>query len=465
MASLRGKSAGFYRRLLVVTFTLFLLTLFQNCSQSGFFSSSGDPSTGKNGGENGIDAEVTGIGTASQIFKTIAPSMAVRSANCINCHGNTMASSLITDFGHGDSYFFSRGVNGSPLSGDWVYAFRMHDTATDYKPYWAEAQQYGPNAKIIVPDVPLGFTYKTFAPTDVASAPWLEATTLPELMRRIGEIPGAIATPIEAKSFVYIGAPSVSQIRSAGRIDILQKTNYFPNKGSTLALSGLIGKSTYFTNEGTLVCDGDLFIEGTLFLKEATINTISGCRIHATGPIFIQKAIQFAPLSADVNLQLVSARLISLGIGNAHCETTTNPTGWYARSTTYSSPLSVRLKDMADPDQPHIYKNVITRNSDPLSNFEKTASSPKEEGKALYALGMAIEGLEDASCHDRNIAFEHVMMVAPQLHSRYKGSSTGVIIGEFPLFSLAAFSYTFDPVFQRVPILPKIPSKQYLEVR
>src|SRR4051812_19253304 len=100
-------------------FVLIFLTLgfFQNCSDAAFTA---NQSSGANGGAGDNDA----IGELFQTFNTLQPAMAVRSANCINCHGNTMASSLITDFGYGDSYFFGRN-NASPVSGDWVYSLRI----------------------------------------------------------------------------------------------------------------------------------------------------------------------------------------------------------------------------------------------------------------------------------------------------------------------------------------------------
>ncbi|MGZ3723880.1 MAG: hypothetical protein ACXVA9_13145, partial [Bdellovibrionales bacterium] len=142
------------RNLLLISMVLIALGSFQNCSNAAF--SAADSSNVATGTPGGDDAS----GELFQTLNFLQPAMAVRSANCINCHGNTMASTLITDFGFGDNYFFGKD-NATPLTGDPVYSLRIDKDAGAFKPYWAEAQQYTNGAKIIVPKANLGFQYST----------------------------------------------------------------------------------------------------------------------------------------------------------------------------------------------------------------------------------------------------------------------------------------------------------------
>jgi len=49
--------------------------------------------------------------------------MAVRAANCVQCHAQ-ISSNFVTDFGYGDSYFFAHDKT-NPTSGDWIYSMRL----------------------------------------------------------------------------------------------------------------------------------------------------------------------------------------------------------------------------------------------------------------------------------------------------------------------------------------------------
>ncbi|MGZ3722164.1 MAG: hypothetical protein ACXVA9_04485, partial [Bdellovibrionales bacterium] len=251
-----------------------------------------------------------------------------------------------------------------------------------------------------------------------------------------------------------------------GGLDSFHPLRYYPQSATSYPLSGLQLIGPAITNVGVVACDGDLFVDGSVFLNQLQLKTLTGCRIHATGPIFVQQAISYVADPGQLqkpNLQLVSARLISMGVGNSQCEASTDPSGWYNASGV-ASPTAMRFTYMPDPASVW-FKDVRTRNTNPGSTYEKTAASPLAEGQAMLAIAQAIPGLQDASCHGRNVGFDHLFLVAPQIHSRYKGNFHGVIVTEFPMFSLGAFSYQFDPVFQTVPVLPKIPASEILVLK
>lgn len=419
---------------------------FQNCS------------TAKFGSNSLLSGE--GEGSVQGLIANFKPALAVRSPNCINCHGNTLNSNLITDFGHGDDYFFAQNGH-APNAGDFVYSLRLDHSTNAIVPDWAEAQQYAAGSQILVPKADLGFRYADLMPPGTPIADWMTQTTLASLLSSIAQLPNAESTPVVEKSTVYIGVPTPGQLRAAGGLTAANPQTYFKNEVDSPALQGLVGQNGVWTNAGVVVCEGDVFIDGTVFLNALSLQTATGCRIQATGPIFLQKAITYVNATATSNLQLLSARLISLGVGNTHCESASNP-GWYVG--TNHQPTELRFKCLVDPSCDN-FKDVRTRNMNATSVGEKTAATPLGEGSALLAIAQSLPGLEDASCHGRDVAFQHLMLVAPQVHSRYRQNFTGVIVAEFPLMSLGRLSFTFDPLFENVKVFPMLPADQILQVR
>jgi hypothetical protein len=179
-------------------------------------------------------------------------------------------------------------------------------------------------------------------------------------------------------------------------------------------------------------------------LNQGIIATDSGCRIYATGPIFVQKGITYKDLnhSGRANLQLVSAEAILLGAGDKSCD---------PKDT--ESPLSRRLVSG------YAISTFITRGS------ERKSISPKALGQSIYDKAKLIAALEDSSCHDDTISFTRLLLNAPLVHSRYKGNFKGLVIAEAALFRLSKSSFEFDPVFKNVPTLPVLKDSDYLQVQ
>jgi hypothetical protein len=180
-------------------------------------------------------------------------------------------------------------------------------------------------------------------------------------------------------------------------------------------------------------------------LKQPVIATSTGCRIYATGPVFLQGAITYKNRGSSTdktNLQLVSAKAILLGAGDKSCD-----------STYKDSPLSRRLiSGLA-------VSTYWTREA------VKMSLTPPKWGETVYAEGKQIPDLEDAGCREDNLSFSRLLLNAPQVHSRYKGDFKGLIIAELVLFRLGKSNFEFDPVFKSVPVLPRLKDADYLVVK
>ena len=258
------------------------------------------------------------------------------------------------------------------------------------------------------------------------------------------------------KNDIFIGAPSADVIKARAALGTAE-TAYFKNQDSSPQLSGLSKTGTYFT-ASHLICDGDLVINGTLFLKDLTLTTNEGCRIMVTGPIFVNGKITYVQHTSnstnDTNLQLVSSTWINLGVGLTNCENDPNyPTAekaWYrTNSTLLQDPMTHRLK---------IYASKSRLN--------------QQDVNALRTIQSSIATFQDASCRKsvagefpREEHFERLLLNAPRVDSRYTGQFTGVIIAETALMGLSSFSFSFDPVFSRVPVLPLLKPSDYLVVK
>jgi hypothetical protein len=299
--------------------------------------------------------------------------------------------------------------------------------------------------RIIVPHAPFNFDLRA-AGNKLAPGykQPLQASSLAKYLQTLENQKSTPATVIEKKK-IYIGAPTATTIET--RFEITSgsdvKFKYLKNNSTSPEFKGIeLGASKdFYTNNGEVVCDGDLFVRGTLFLNHPTIATRTGCRIYATGPIFLQNEVSYRNLSGPAdktNLQLVSAEAILLGVGDKGCGTTEK-----------ESPLSRRLVSG------YAISTFITRNSVGRS------LTPKAIGQTIYDQGKLIP-LEDASCQGDMISFSRLLLNAPQIHSRYKGPFKGLVIAEIVLFRLGKSTFEFDPVFKEAPILPRLKNSDYL---
>ena len=389
------------------------------------------------------DSHKKGINSTIQKYE---PAVAVRASGCLTCHAE-IASNYITDFGYGSPYFFANpadknkaGIFNGHIYGDFI--------AYPGKTGWLTANFQN---KIIIPEAPINFSLEEAAGntlTDRSSyREALKAKSLAEYLKSLETQKEKPAQVLEKKQ-VYIGAPDAATLEAGFRIASNDKVDfkYIKNDPNTShEVQGIEpGKDKkFYTNSGTVICDGDLFIRGMLFLDNPFISTKTGCRIYATGPVFIQGRITFNDSESKAgksNLQIVSSEAIFLGIGREKCGTDAK-----------TDPMALRL--LKTPALPSIFtRDTRSRNI-----------TPQEFMKDLYEK-TALVPVEDSSCHDSTIGFSRLLLNAPVIQSRYSGIFKGLVIAEYALFWQGKTHFEFDPVFKEVKILPVLRDSDYLRV-
>lgn len=380
-------------------------------------------------------------------FLNLEPAMAVRGASCVNCHA-TVSSRFVTDFGFGSAYFFAKPVN--PFVDAPISYYGDHDKA------WFSATFA---TEVIVPKASIGLNLAALGNAVNRVGPENAATTVAEYVRAVEAKKSKPATVIE-KDSVYIGAPTEALLnaRTGGTGGAVTKF-IKDNVSTSPELNGIVDRGTYL-EASNLVCDGDLIVAKTLYLKNLVLKTTNGCRIYSTRSIFVQGPISYEKLDANANdntnLQLVSTRWVNLGVGDGHCETAGNP-GWYSQN-----PTTMQMK-------PSDHRMVAF--SAP-SRAAPTVNEAKALNAQLLAELRSIPGFQDASCRTsvngakpRDVHFERLLINAPRVDSRYTGKYTGVIVSELPLMSLSVFAFSYDPVFNRVPVLPFMKAEDFLLIK
>jgi hypothetical protein len=388
------------------------------------------------------------------------------------------SSNVVTDFGFGDDVFFGK------------------DIGRFYGNYYGDHVMYPENNPEIVTtmatakfsaDIIVPRAFFDLLPIDLFPDPaspqnnqhWDNSRndplySSPTLALYIETIESRKADPAPVKEFkkVYIGAPTREILRSRFDLASGEAVKYLPDNASSPPFNGLMTKSGYFQNPARgLICDGDLYIDGTLYLKNVVIRTIQGCRIYVTGPVFSDGPISFENFNAEklgedlTNLQITSARAVFMGIGSTHCETAQEPGYYYNRSIASPPVITNPLNYRTGP-----HYNAVVRNANPAlaGHYPQTSSDWREELLYIKSEALKISDLQDASCVDgtkngRGIAFERLLLNAPNVQSRYTGRFSGSVISEVTLFALSKFDFAFDPVFQKVPVLPKLRHGEYFE--
>lgn len=400
-------------------------------------------------------------------FHGLEPALAVRASGCVTCHAQ-VDSKYITDFGYGSPYFFAGSSNpftnapqdfyGDHHASSWSSSIIRNDIIVPANAALGRPLRPLVQALEAAP-ISLPPSYKDLPPFAAT------VDTLKKYLQAWENIKNpANPTRVVEKQTVFIGAPNTATLIARTGIGS-NSTKFIKNNQSSPALSGLDNRGAYFQNAATgLVCDGDLTIQGTLFLKDLILKSTEGCRIYVTGAIFLQGPITYQKINAALpdknNLQLVSSRWISLGVGTSHCETAaTVGHRWYydaAQVGTNIDPFSHRI---------NIYSGFTRSASTPALLTAEKAFFAQEINKIPTGQG----GLEDASCrggqNPRQVSFNRLLLNAPRVDSRYTGQFTGVIIAEVPLLSLSNFSFRYDQTFNNVPVLPLLQPQDFLVVQ
>ncbi len=373
------------------------------------------------------------------------PAVALRASGCLTCHAE-IASNYITDFGYGSPYFFAH-----PASENEVGIFNGHIygdfIAEQEKSSWLTAEF---KKKIIVPDAPVDFDLTKAAGDTLPDQSFyqeaLKARSLAEYLRALETKKDKPAPVIERKS-MFIGAPDTATLKARFNIKSSDGVDfkYIKNDPKSPEVKGIEWSKDgkYCTNAGEIICYGDLFIHGMLFLNKPIIMTNTGCRIYATGPVFLQREITFknsANYDDKTNLQLVSTEAIFLGVGREKRDTTPK-----------TDPMALRL--LKTPARP----SILTR-----ATYSRNIT-PRDFTQDLYDRAATVP-LEDSSYHDESISFSRLLLNAPVINSRYKGRFKGLVIAEYALFWPGQTHFEFDPIFKEVPVLPVLKDSDYLSI-
>ncbi|MFS4458824.1 Ig-like domain-containing protein [Bdellovibrio sp. HCB2-146] len=381
---------------------------------------------------------IANVGNSLSDFE---PALAVRGMGCIQCHAN-IKSNIVTDFGYGNDYYF--GVK--PANTWWrsggVYG--DHDNKFGTMSIPADKTVHVPKASL---------------PAFVAAATSKQtiAQYVSDLFSK-SEYANTREVAVAEQSSIYIGAPTAAQMASALRLADTERSRYYKNSLDSVELSGVVDQGTFFEMSGQVECDGDLVVRGPLYIDNLNLKTTVGCRVYVIGSVFAYGPITYAAGSDSSNLQITSTKSVNFGLGSAK-----NNDGKYCSTT-----------DVYSKDNSSYGSNSLTNRYSTFwtvpGNFVRQSASPKEFGDSIIAEAKLIEAkkgsLKDAACgaEGRNVSFEHVLVNAPVVQSRYVGDFKGTVIAEFSIMTLGAFKFEFDPIFKTVPVWPFLDSRTYLHV-
>ena len=466
---------GHRKYIFIIGAFAFVSVAFQNCGQVRFSSSQSTP-------QNETTAGTAGGGTTPTI-EEFQPAVAIRDTTCIACHAN-IQSNLITDFGYGDSWYMNGFNNPTNFGG-------YHYVATT----WQTINQL--NGQVIIPDATVNASYvnsqlqTTATPlsSDISLEKYLTLSTINNFgtyWNNFFNVPNPAANPsftysvnsgtkpaVVTESNIYIGAPTTAEILALAPNDNSAQPFVQVLGNPSTGLNNLteatgVNNEPYFTNSGNLNCSGkDVVVNGTLVLNSLQLFAENeGCRLYVTGPVFIEGPVTYLNSGATVdptdNLQITSATAILMGVGlNGEAEngdgTPDGPYDATTQSNTVLPPLEVRL--LYD-----VRGNMVLRQAPNASAYQTFANSIYAQGENIglpllqdaSVPGNLPTGISAAGQTRASINFQHILLNAPLIHSRYLGTVQGVIVAESAVFSLGEFSFQYDPVFESVPVLPAL---------
>jgi hypothetical protein len=249
--------------------------------------------------------------------------------------------------------------------------------------------------------------------------------------KKFREVAKVEITPPHSASEIIEIATRKGIIMAAGELKALPSHDAADPKAKQVpgTQSGFVASATSLRLSDEISCDGAHIYDGPVVIDNAKIRTTKGCRIYATGSIFVRNNLEVknsAPSDApDVAaLQLMSAIYIGF-----HVE---------------PSIMEARLN--------HDYvKNRSFRGG---TGAELTAKIKADMAKAGYAALTA----QEISAAD-TISYKRIAASAPVVYGRNKGEFFGAIVAEHYIGRIDALTFTFDPVLERVPFFPELGKK------
>ena len=439
------------------------------------------PSFGFRGEDRGLvyafDKDGNSVSTVIQFLvgnglDVLKPALAVRATGCVMCHSNVDAN-VVTDFGFGGDgaghdYFFAKDLaaGGWNASGSPAFYGDRDATAADGTGSWGTVN-LSSTSTVFVPSVAIpagaGSPGALFGVSNLADylrnrlASAYRVLVAADLKN--GTTPPSGPAAVREISSVYIGAPTAARLRAAFNASgAAGQQLYYPDGASAYPLSGLsLPLNAYFTNSGRLACEGDLFLDGPLLLSDLKLATRTGCRIYATGSVTITGPVTYLNSDASASLQIVSSRAILLGLGGTMINgSVCEQSGWYREGV-----LTVN-KGRA----PGMYaSSLLARLSVAGAVMLRSGDSPAAVNGQIASENALLPPQLDASCQPggRAVSYARLLLNAPIVHSRYTGAFDGTIIAEYALMGLGGrFTFSFDPVFSSVPVLPFLSDGDYL---
>lgn len=413
------------------------------------------------------------------------PALAVRGPECMLCHAS-LQGDLVSDFG-----FKSAGDPGPDLFA----------TADDPKNPWASVYGVAHSGsdslntasivgKLVIPKI----DFTQLDPTIVRSwfplvGPLPAGSALPPSPLKLSPPVTTMANFIKAYEVpsntgfegvseinsVYIGAPTVADVLTASQMTAPAVTQFFKNTSTDPDFSGLTrvqvgnGRIDYYTNSASVpvICEGDYFIDAVVLLDHVNLQTTYGCRIYSTHSVFIQGPITYTNVSALSNLEISSAVGIFMGFG--YCFDCANAVDHgYANQNTLMARFGV-IKSVGGLNALRTRTfdaNVALASADfALTSDTPTTLPPPPPstvnpllyyGQYFASQGMKITQLDATNSFmtESKTTYSRLMLNAPIVMSRYSGDFQGIVIAEFAMWRLGAFTFNFDPVFTGVPLLP-----------
>ena len=374
---------------------------------------------------NGEVEAYIGAGRTTEVLKTLQPTLAVRGMTCLLCHADIRAN-VVTDFGYGNTWYMggNEGASAGSYYNNFVAAWQ---TAKNIS-----GTVYVPDA--LVPQKAMAMLGDGNAPAiklkDFMNTPykmvdnWDSRTTETAPMTE-KVLPPNGGEKVVAKSKIVIRAPSAAEIQALAP-ELVNAAGWkkIAGKGTPDLQIANFGNGDFVMNNtsGTLNCENtDIVVKGTLYLKSLSVNAVKGCRIYVTGSVFIEDEITYVGPADKQNLQITSARTISMGINYDNLKARLEH--GFSQSLQSLDPVALRAQILADAN--------LVRSSTTLKDAAE--SNPR-----------------------KSINFEGLLLNAPLVHSRYLGNVKGTIIAEIAIFAIGAFHFEFDKVFTEVTVLPKL---------
>ena len=374
---------------------------------------------------NGEVEVYIGAGRTTEVLKTLQPTLAVRGMTCLLCHAD-IRSNVVTDFGYGNPWFMGgdAGPSASHYYNNFVSSWQTADRIS--------GTVFVPDA--LVPQKAMALLGDANAPAiklkDYMNTPYLMADNWDERKTERAPMSEKILPPnggekVIAKSKIVIRSPSAAEIQALAP-ELSNPVGWKKIAGKSLPDLQIanFGNGEFVMNNtsGTLDCvNTDIVVKGTLYLKGLQVNAAKGCRIYVTGSVFIEDAITYVGAADKQNLQITSARVISMGLN-------------------YDN-----LKGRLDHDIPMGLQGL-------------DSATLRTQIKADAALVRSSTTLKDAAEYNprKSIDFSGILLNAPLIHSRYLGNVKGTVIAEIAIFAIKQFHFEFDPVFTEVSVLPKL---------